>query len=228
LVWLRGGDATTIAPLADVPIAFGGAARHNVANALAAIGVASALGLPDHAIRAGLAAFDGGARSNPGRANVWRLGGVTAIVDFAHNPHGLDALAGLVRGLPADRRALVIGQAGDRSDDDIRAFARSAWAMEPAHVFLKELEAYRRGREPGAVPALLADELERCGAPPKSLSRWPSELEAVRAAVAWARERDLLLLTTHAQRAEVFALLERLERDGWKPGDPLPAAVEAP
>jgi UDP-N-acetylmuramyl tripeptide synthase len=192
-----------------------------VANALAAIGVAAALGLPDEAIRAGLVGFDTGFSTNPGRANVWKLDGVTAIVDFAHNPHGLEALAHMTAALPAQRRAIVIGQAGDRDDESIREFARAAWAIRPEHVFIKEMEVYLRGREPGIVPALIESELLRAGAGPHLLSRWPTELAAVHAALAWARAGDLLLLTTHAQREEVVALLTRLAESGWEPGRPL-------
>src|SRR5262249_27776357 len=144
-----------IVRVADVPITFGGAARHNVANALAAIGVAAALGLPDTAIRAGLTSFDSDPGTNPGRANVWKLGTLTAIVDFAHNPHGLTALAQMAAAMPAQRRGLVIGQAGDRDDAAIREFARAAWAMNPDHVFIKEMEIYLRGREPGVVPDMI-------------------------------------------------------------------------
>src|SRR5262249_36056704 len=109
LVHVTGDSRREINGVAEGPLAFGGAARHNVANALAAIGVATALGLPDTAIRSGLTGFDGGTRSNPGRANVWRLHGVTAIVDFAHNPHGVSALARMTAEMPAKRRGIVIG-----------------------------------------------------------------------------------------------------------------------
>ena len=204
---VRGNQWREIVPVAEVPIAFGGAARHNLANVLAAIGVAAALGLPDDAIRRGLTAFASDPERNPGRANVWRFGGITAIVDFAHNPHGLAALAAMVAALPARRRAIVIGQAGDRDDDSIRELARAAWAVRPDRVYIKEMEIYLRGREPGAVPDLIEAELRRCGAPPEALVRCDSELDAVRAALDWAREGDLLLLTTHAQRDQVIDVL---------------------
>jgi cyanophycin synthetase len=221
----RGHEWREIVAVADVPITFGGAARHNVANALAAIGVAVTLGLPDEAIARGLRGFTSDPARNPGRANVWRLGGVTAIVDFAHNPHGLDALARMVAALPASRRAIVMGQAGDRDDEAIAEFARAAWAMRPDHVFVKEMEPYLRGRERGVIPALIEAELRRAGADEGGLSRWESELEAVRAALAWAREGDLLLLTTHAQREEVIALMEQLAASEWRPGSPLSQAI---
>jgi UDP-N-acetylmuramyl tripeptide synthase len=227
LVLARGDRRRIVARVAEVPIAFGGAARHNLANALAAIGVAHAVGLPIEAIERGLKSFESDPASNPGRANLWRLGGATVIVDFAHNPHGLEALAGMAGSLQARRRAIVVGQAGDREDAAIRAFAARAWAMRPDHVFIKEMESFLRGRERGVVPRLIADELGRLGAEPAARSFHDDELSAVRAALAWARPGDLLILTIHAQRGEVFDLLGRLAATGWTPGEPLDSPVAA-
>ena len=221
LVLARGTERHTVARVQDVPLTFDGAARHNIANALAAIGVARSLGMDFEAIRSGLTSFESSPSHNPGRGNVWRLGDVTAIVDFAHNPHGLDALAAMTAALPARRRALVIGQAGDRDDDAIRAFARSAWAMRPDRVFIKEMTPYLRGRSLGVIPEMIERELRRLGAEAQTLERHDTELDAVIAALRWAHPGDLLLLTTHAQRDEVLALMERLAAAAWKPGEPL-------
>jgi len=221
LVFARGAERRPIARVEEVPMTLQGSALHNVANALAAIGVAVALGLPAEAIAQGLRAFENSPALNPGRGNVWTLGGVTAIVDFAHNPHGLQALVHMAAAMPAKRRAIVIGQAGDRDDESIRAFARGAWAMRPDRVFIKEMEVYLRGRVSGVIPEMIEAELRRLGAPREALMRHDSEMEAVRAALLWAREGDLLLLTTHVQREEVIALIERLAAKGWKPGDSL-------
>lgn len=222
-LWLeRGGKREAVARVEDIPIAFGGAARYNLANALGAIGVAAAIGLPVTAMRAGLTSFSGSAAENPGRGNVWNLGGVTAIVDFAHNPHGLEALAQTAGAMPAHRRAVVIGQAGDRDDDAIRAFAAAAWAMKPDRVFIKEMDSYRRGREPGEVPALLAAGLLGAGAASDALEHAGNEIEAVRAAMHWSREGDVVLLTTHAARDQVIALMETMSARGWSPGQPVP------
>ena len=227
LVFVRGAETETIplAKVAEIPIAFGGAARHNVANALGAVGVAMALGWPIAAIREGLRRFESSPEANPGRANLWRLGGLTAVVDFAHNPHGLRALAAMAAAMPARRRAIVIGQAGDRDDDAIREFARTAWAIHPARVFIKEMEPFLRGRDRGVVPAMIEAELRMLGAPADSLAHSDTELDAVRAALAWGRDGDLLLLTTHAQRPEVIALVAHLAESGWTPGQPLPRRV---
>jgi UDP-N-acetylmuramyl tripeptide synthase len=110
--------------------------------------------------------------------------------------------------MPARRRGVVIGQAGDRDDDAIAEFARAAWAMRPDHVFIKEMESYWRGRTRGAVPAVIERALRESGARSEGLSHHDTELDAVRAALDWARPGDLLLLTVHADREAVFALLQ--------------------
>jgi hypothetical protein len=80
------------------------------------------------------------------------------------------------------------------------------------------MEVFHRGRAPGEVPALIETELRRLGAARDAIQQCASELEAVHAALAWADDGDLLLLTTHAQRDEVIALIERLAATGWRPG----------
>ncbi|HEX5720564.1 MAG TPA: Mur ligase family protein, partial [Thermoanaerobaculia bacterium] len=64
-----------IARVDEVPITFGGAAQHNVANALAAMGLAGAIGLPVDAMSEGLKGFRGSPEDNPGRGNLMEIGG---------------------------------------------------------------------------------------------------------------------------------------------------------
>lgn len=221
-VLARGGQRDTVAPVAAAPITFGGGARHNVDNALAAIAAASVLGLPVEAIARGLTGFQGSAADNPGRANLYELGNVKVVVDFAHNPQGMAALAGIAAALPSRRRLVAIGQAGDRDDEAIRELARAALALRPDHVIVKEMEKYRRGRAPGEVPGLLAGELRRLGVPDAHVSTAPDDLGALREALGWALPGDLLLLTIHVDQQAALGLLERLRREGWEPGRPLP------
>ena len=207
LVLIRGDERVEVARVEEVPITFHGAARHNVANALAAIGMAAALGLPAEAMKEGLRRVGGTPEDNPGRANLFERDGARILIDYAHNPHGLRALLDIARSLPAERRLMVIGQAGDRDGEAIRDLARAAWTFRPDRVIVKELPEMLRGRQPGEVPAILVDEFLRLGAPPESVTRTDSELEAVREALSWARPGDLLVLLVHTQRDEVMALL---------------------
>ncbi|HEY8020840.1 MAG TPA: Mur ligase family protein [Thermoanaerobaculia bacterium] len=214
LVLAAGGRRRSVTRLADIPIAFGGAARYNAANALAAAALAQALGLSDAAIAQGLASVAGTPEDNPGRANLLELGGIHVLLDYAHNPHGLAALLEVAAVLPATRRLLIVGQAGDRDDDAIRELAATAWRLRPDHVVVKELPSMLRGRQEGEVPAILEDELRRQGAPAEALSRAADEPAAVERALAWARPGDLLVLLVHTDRDAVLA---RLEQAGARP-----------
>jgi UDP-N-acetylmuramyl tripeptide synthase len=215
-----GGELKSIARLDQVPATFGGAARHNVANALTALGLAAALGLPTAALRSGLAAFRSDPFHNPGRANLFALADLTALVDYAHNPHGVQALRGIVESLPAGRRVVLLGHAGDREEGAIRSLARAVWELRPARVVVKEMPQLLRGRPLGEIPAILTDELRRLGA--TAVETAPGELEGVRQALRGAQPGDLLVLLVHAQRDAVLDLLGHLRDGGWKAGDPLP------
>lgn len=218
----RNGQRSEVASLASVPITVNGTARHNVANVLGAVALAAVAGLPLDAIRQGLMTFGTSPRDNPGRLNVYRIGEVTIVVDFAHNPHGMDALVAMANQLPASRRLVILGQAGDRDDLALRQLAASAFAFQPDRVILKEMDKYLRERPPGQVCDVMEAEFLRLGTPRERISRATSEFEAVRAALAWARAGDLLLLPTHAERGRVLALLDELERRSWRPGEPVP------
>jgi cyanophycin synthetase len=220
---LADGDRrTVVARLDEIPITVAGAARHNVANSLAAIGVAAALGVTPAAMAQALRRFGTGATDNPGRANIYRIGGVVVVIDFAHNPHGMAALAEMGGAMPARRRLVLLGQAGDRTDEDIRGLARAAWTLHPDRVVIKELERYLRGRRAGEVPALLADEFARLGMPADSIAMPGGELEGVRHALDWAQPGDLLLLAVHQDRSKVQALMDTLRTSEWQPGSPVP------
>jgi cyanophycin synthetase len=222
LVLATGEAICVVAAVSDLPIALAGAARHNVANALAAMAAAQVLGVPIEIVGRVLRSFGASAADNPGRANVVKLGGVLVVVDFAHNPHGMAALVRMVASLPASRRLLLLGQAGDRSDEDLRELARAAAPLGPDRIVLKEMEHYRRGRQPGEIPAILADEFVRLGFPPSAIVQPGSELDGVREALTWAQGGDLLVLAVHEDRPQVLGLLERLRAGGWQAGEPVP------
>ena len=225
---LRAADSTTTLTTLDrVPITLSGAARHNVSNVLGVVAVARSLDLPRRAVARGLARFRPSRRDSPGRLNVFHLGDATVIVDFAHNPHGVTALGETARAMPARRRLILIGQAGDRDDSAIRDLARAAWSMAPDRVVVKEMPKYLRGRRPGEIPAIIERELAAAGAPPGAIDHADCELDGVNRALRWARPGDLLLLTAHEHRTEMLDLMDQLESSGWLPGAPVPRPTPA-
>jgi cyanophycin synthetase len=192
LLRLEGDDAEVICAAADIPITMGGAATHNTANALAAAALTDRLGIPMAEIRTGLTTMS--QDDNPGRSNIYTIDGVIVLVDFAHNPAAMQALFDMAKAIPAKRRLLSFGQAGDRPDDLIRDLARNAWAIGLDKVIVSELEAYWRGREYGDVFALIKDELLRCGATEDQILHFMTENESLDAALEWAQEGDLVIM----------------------------------
>lgn len=224
IVRLDGGTAVPVVEISAVPATLDGAAIYNVLNALGAAALAFASGLDDSAIAAGLAGFDSSPERSPGRTNLFEVGGVTVLVDFVHNPHGLVAVGRLIERLAPERLGLMVGHAGDRDDLAILELAQAAWALHPKRVAVKEMTEYLRGRPPGEVPRIIRDEIVRLGAPPEAVSVHPDELGAARDLFRWARVGDLLLLATQTQRKAVLALVGTLQHAGWRPGASLPAA----
>lgn len=209
--WFDEREAGSVTPPpSEMPLTLGGAARHNVANAVGAAHVAAAMGLSRVVIDETLRAFGRDNADNAGRLEQFDVRGVRVWVDYAHNPHGLGALLHAAAAAQrSGRLGLLLGQAGDREDDAIRALARTAWEARPARIVLKDVDGYMRGRVPGEVPALLHAELLRAGAPESVLSTVSAEADGVRALLAWAVSGDLLVLPVHALSARdaVIALL---------------------
>jgi cyanophycin synthetase len=206
--WFRADEPSAILPpVSEMPLTLGGAARHNVANLAGAALLATLLGAPADAVRAVARTFGADNADNPGRLERFERGGVRIWIDYAHNPHGLGALlaaAAAARG--TGRLGLLLGQAGDRDDDAIRALARTAWDAAPDHVVLKDLDGYLRGRVLGDVPSLLRAELLESGARAEQVDLATDETDGVRRLLAWARPGDLLVLPVHALGARERAI----------------------
>ena len=176
----------------EIPIALGGAARHNVANALSAAALTWCLGISIADIGTGLKTMV--QDENPGRCNLYDLNGIKILVDFAHNPAAMAALFDMARAIPAKRRTLCFGQAGDRTDSLIRELARDAWAIGLDRVMVSELAAYHRGREHGDVFRLIKSELLESGADEAQIHHHETEMESFMAAVDWAQPGDLVIM----------------------------------
>jgi cyanophycin synthetase len=210
IVHWSGDRRQSLLPVAEIPMTIGGAATHNVANALGAAGLAAALGMPLDAIATGL--HDSRREDHPGRLNVFEFDGVKAIVDFAHNPHGMQALFAMGRNLDAKRRLVLIGQAGDRSDQAISELADAAWALGPDRIIIKEMGRYARGRDKGEVPGLLRRRFLQLGARAEILGYQEQEIEGVREAVEWSRSGDVLILLVHEDVQGVTEYLSNRSR----------------
>lgn len=176
----------------DIPITLDAAAAHNIANCLGAAALADCLGMSIAEIRHGLTTMS--ADANPGRSNLHSIQDFKVLVDFAHNPEAMKALFSMAHAIPAKRRALCFGQAGDRTDEQIRKLSRSAWNIGIELAIISELEQYARGRAPGEVAGIIRQELLCAGAREDQIRHFNTEKESFDAALDWATEGDLVVI----------------------------------
>jgi cyanophycin synthetase len=224
LVELDGSARRPIAEVVDVPISLAGLARHNVANALAAAGGARGIGASIEEVAAGLRSFEPSSASSPGRLNLFVAGSTVAIVDFAHNEAGIDAILDVAEGLarpdggPRAPITMIVGTAGDRPDDALRGIARIA-ARRADRVAIKETLGYLRGRSRSAVVGELLAGFKAGGFAPADVPVYETEPLALRGelehAAATAGQPDghvraVVVLMCHEDRAGVYDVVRDL------------------
>lgn len=208
-----------------MPMTAGGSAVYNIANAAAGSLAAAALGISVGQIAGTLARFGSSRFDNPGRLETWNLPELTVITDYAHNPEGLGNVLTVARAAcGSGRLGLLLGQAGNRSDDAMRELARVAAGFKPDIIVLKEIASMLRGRAPGEVPRILQAELLARGTDAARIRHLPDEVDAVRSLLAWARPGDVLVLPVHDPQAKAAVArgLDLAQKTNWRPGQPLP------
>ncbi len=192
LVVGKEGQVEDVIAIARLPMAFGGRAQHNVANVLAAGAACRGLGVGIPEIAGALAKYKGDFTDNPGRLNLFQMGGYRVLLDYGHNPAAYGAVLQMARGLGARRLVGVIGVPGDRCDKLILESGRIAGGGFQK-LYIKE-DADLRGREPGEVAALLEQGALAAGARGESIEIILSEVEAVGRALSQAQVGDLIII----------------------------------
>ena len=222
LVEVDGKRSKSIAAVADVPIALGGLARHNVANALAATGGARGLGASIDDVRQGLMDFKPSSERSPGRLNIFRLGSKVVIVDFAHNEAGVTAILDVAEGIAAGAAGrtapitMIIGTAGDRPDDTLRGIGRIA-GKRAQRVAIKETRRYLRGRTRESVVGEMLAGLRSAGVSAADVQVYETETEALRGELSRNGSTGgrpdagrVIVLMCHEEREEVFRALSSI------------------
>jgi cyanophycin synthetase len=150
---LEGEWTLRIEQVINIPITMAGMAPFMIANALAACLAAFANGVDIEIIRRGVRSFKPSDAQTPGRMNLFNLGDFHALVDYAHNPHGYEAVGGFVRNWKGEKIGIV-GGPGDRRDRDLMLLGEIA-AQVFDRIIIKE-DDDKRGRTAGEVADLIA------------------------------------------------------------------------
>jgi cyanophycin synthetase len=200
---------------------------------MAAAAAAHAAGAHLHDIRQGLRTFTTSIFQAPGRLNLVDVNGMKVLIDYAHNPHGLEAVGEFVErvtaaaptgpGAPgaaswsANLRVVVVATPGDRRDEDMRELGRVA-ARYFDDIVIREDEN-PRGRQKGETADLIMEgvrEAIRGGARAGSAEIVLEEREAVRRALDRSRPGDLVVVCVDHAR-DVFGEIEARRQPAGAP-----------
>ncbi|MCA2643070.1 MULTISPECIES: cyanophycin synthetase [unclassified Microcystis] len=149
---LEGEWTLRIEEAVNIPVTMQGMAPFMIANALAACLATFVQGIDIELIRQGVRTFKPSVAQTPGRMNLFDLGHHHALIDYAHNPAGYEAVGGFV-GNWSGEKVGVVGGPGDRRDDDLILLGKLSARMFD-RIIVKE-DNDTRGRRRGEVADLI-------------------------------------------------------------------------
>jgi cyanophycin synthetase len=204
-----------------IPLTLGGRASFMIANALAASLAAFVQGVKIEHIRAALRSFQASAQQTPGRMNLFNLGRYHALVDYAHNPAGYEAVGSFVKTWSGPTIG-VVGGPGDRRDEDLIALGvLSAKFFD--QIIVKE-DDDTRGRPRGNAAERIVQgihqvaQLETDADTSRSHSIRLDEAEAIEWALDHAPENALVVIFPESVHRAIELIMSR---------NPIPDATEA-
>jgi len=101
-----------------IPLTYGGKATFMIQNILPAIIAADVQGISIEDMKAALETFIPSPAQTPGRLNLFQFNNFRVLLDFAHNPAGLNALKNFTDNLEATKKVGIIAGIGDRRVED--------------------------------------------------------------------------------------------------------------
>ena len=143
IVLAKGAAQTPLMPVHEIPATMDGALRFNEINALFAVALAWAQGLPEQHIRQALSGFGTAFEQNPGRYNLIDGLPFRVLLDYGHNPEGVRELCAVAKRLPLVGRRVLVSTIGNRFRHHLEA--QVPWMVEAFdEIWLSQDDAYFR------------------------------------------------------------------------------------
>lgn len=187
---LKGKWKVRIEKAVNIPLTYGGRAEFMIQNVLAATLACFVHGVSLEDLRVGLTTFNAGTAQTPGRLNFVEIGGVTVLMDYAHNPAGFRGLQSFIRKLPYKYHTCVLNGTGDRRDDDLREFGKIAGDTFERIVIRRG--NYLRGRTQEEMFRLLQEGIAQSENTPQ-VRIIPDSRDAIHHAIKNGRKGELVV-----------------------------------
>ncbi len=229
IVWRDGSSVEDLLPSSDLPSTYGGIARHNIANAMAAAALVKGLGVDTSAIHSGLSGFGDSISDNPSRFNVFDGYPFRLIVDRARTFPAARALVEAQKKIVVPgKRICLLTAFGNRPDSHFWNFAAEVASAFDLYICYED-EAFRRGRAAGERNLRMTEGLLRAGATSRQILTAKDYEAAVRLIATKAEPGDLVLFLG-ADLPAVGPILSRIlgESGMAQPGTLMPAPSLVP
>ncbi|MEJ8755679.1 cyanophycin synthetase [Pontibacter sp. H259] len=177
----------------DVPLTFGGRAKFNIENILAATlaGYISHFEIED--IKTALRTFIPSPAKTPGRMNLFKFPQFEVLVDYAHNVGGMKAIGEFVNSLDATHKVGIIAGVGDRRTEDFYELGYTA-----AGIFdeiIVRLDNDLRGKTAEEITEPILRGIEEADAS-KTVKLIPEEMRAIAYALERAEPNSFIAIFT--------------------------------
>jgi cyanophycin synthetase len=194
----------------NVPLTFAGKAIFMIQNILPVVMASYLRGFGIEDIKAALETFIPSHAQTPGRMNVFNFQKFTVIIDYAHNPAGLQALGKFLEKVDDSPKVGIITGVGDRRDEDIKALGSiSAGIFD--EIIIRQ-DKHLRGRQDTDIVELLEQGIREVNAtiPVKVIFK---EVEAIEYAIKNAIPGSFIVVCSDVVAQAVDAVMRLREEE---------------
>lgn len=174
---MKGNWKIRVERVTEIPITFGGKAAHNIMNTLPSVLACYLVKIDLDTIKTAVKTFIPSPTQTPGRMNIFDFKNFRFLVDFAHNPAGLNLLCDFVNKMESTKKVGIISGTGDRRDDDIREIGRIS-ARNFDEIIIRQ-DKNMRGRTPEEIINLLVEGINEAKEKEIPLEIIPKEKDAI-------------------------------------------------
>ncbi|MFO8000892.1 MAG: cyanophycin synthetase [Marinilabilia sp.] len=156
IILRKGGWSVPVEKVINIPLTYSGMAAFQIQNVLAACLAAFVQEVKVEEIRNSLQTFVPSPTQLPGRMNVFSFEKYKVIIDYAHNPAGMEAMGKFVASLGSDHSIAIIAGTGDRRDEDLKDYSRVAGEYFDELIIWEDQSA-SRGRDSREIMELIVE-----------------------------------------------------------------------
>ncbi|MBK6859921.1 MAG: cyanophycin synthetase [Saprospiraceae bacterium] len=175
----------------NVPLTYGGRASFMIQNVLPAVLTAYFNGFELDDIKAALESFIPSPAQTPGRLNMFDFKHFSILLDYAHNPAGLQALKKFIDKIDAYPKVGIIAGIGDRRQEDNEGIGKVA--AEMFDEIIVRQDKHLRGKTDQEIIDMLTAGIKQHDID-KPFKVIPKESEAIKYAIENVKEGSLIVV----------------------------------